>query len=104
LIEPVCQASIRRHQTAANDKLRILFSNPAEIDQRKKMTLRLSEDDAKSWPVSKVLYAGPAAYSCLAMLPDGTVLCLHERGLKHPYEKITLARVSLEWLTDGKNP
>jgi len=32
---------------------------------------------------------------------DGTILCLYERGLKEAYEKITLARVTLSWLTDG---
>jgi hypothetical protein len=34
--------------------------------------------------------------------PDGTILCLYERGLKHAHEKITLASVTLEWLTDGQ--
>ena len=84
-----------RHDGA---KGRILFSNPASL-KREKMTVRLSYDDGKTWPVAKELHAGPAAYSCLAVLPDGSVACLYERGVKHPYETITLARFSLEWLT-----
>lgn len=104
LIEPVCQASIRRHCRAeGNGKGRILFSNPASEKSREKMTVRLSYDDGATWPVSKLLHAGPAAYSCLAVLPDGTTLCLYERGGRSPYEKITLARFSLDWLIDGKD-
>jgi sialidase-1 len=46
-----------------------------------------------------VLHDGPAAYSCLTVLPDRTVGCLYERGDKSPYETITFARFPLEWLT-----
>ncbi len=104
LVEPRCQASIRRYSLAADGgKNRILFSNPAQAKDRAAMTVRLSYDECKSWPVSKVLHAGPAAYSCLARLSDGTILCLYERGEKGAYETITLARFSLGWLTDGKD-
>lgn len=98
LIEPVCQASILRYPGAPS---RILFSNPAS-QKREKMTVRMSYDECKTWPVAKELHAGPAAYSCLAVLPDGTAACLYERGDKHPYESITLARFSLAWLTGAK--
>ena len=103
LVEPVCQASIRRYSPAKDDgKGRILFSNPGETDTRKELTIRLSRDEGKTWPVGKVPWPGPAAYSCLAVTPDGTILCLYERGVKRPYEKITLARFGLPWLTDGE--
>ena len=85
-----------------NDKSRLLFSNPASLERRN-MTLRLSYDEGRSWPVARQLHAGPAAYSCLTVLSDLTVGCLYERGDTKPYEKITFARVSLEWLTDGKD-
>ncbi len=105
LVEPVCQAGIRRLSFAADGgKNRILFSNPGETSTRKEMTIRLSLDEAKTWPVGKVLWPGPAAYSSLAVMPDGTILCLYERGLKGPYEKITLARFGLEWLAEGREP
>jgi sialidase-1 len=98
LVEPVCQASLVR---LPGKKARLLFSNPAST-RREKMTVRLSDDGGKTWPVSRELHAGPAAYSCLAVLPDGTLACLYERGDKKPYETITLARFSLGWLTGGK--
>jgi sialidase-1 len=93
LVEPVCQASLFRHPTAG-----LLFSNPGTASTRTRMTLRLSPDDGKTWSVSKELYDGPSAYSCLGVLPDGTILCLYERGDKSPYERIVLARFGPEWL------
>ena len=67
------------------------------------MTVRLSYDDGKTWPVSRLLHEGPSAYSALAVLQDGTIACLYERGEKRIYESIRLARFSLGWLTEGKD-
>lgn len=96
LVEPVCQASVRRYGIGESNA--ILFSNPAQTKGRARMTVRLSEDDCQTWPKSRVLHYGPAAYSCLAVLPDGTILCLYERGWSQPYETIVLARFSAEWM------
>lgn len=98
LVEPVCQASILRLPC---DGSGILFSNPAST-KRERMTVRLSRDDGKTWPHAAVLHAGPAAYSCLTVLPDGSVGCLYERGEKNPYETITFARFDRAWLTAGQ--
>jgi sialidase-1 len=78
----------------------LVFANPAS-KKRERMTVRFSPDDGKTWPASRVLHDGPAAYSCLAVLPDGGVGCLYERGDKGPYETITFARMSLDWIKDG---
>jgi sialidase-1 len=96
LIEPVCQASLLRHPgTGEPAKDVFLFSNPATQTARTNGTIRLSRDEGKTWPKSRVLYPGSFAYSCLASLPDGTVACLFERdGTK----KISLARFTLEWV------
>lgn len=101
LIEPVCQASFIRY-----DENRLLFSNPAST-KREKMTVRISYDEGKTWAVSKVLYTGPSAYSCLTVLPDSqsgrphyTIGCFYERGGQSSYEKITFARFPIEWLED----
>ncbi len=99
LIEPVCQASVLRLSTGqAAGENRILFSNPAS-EKRENMTIRMSTDEGRTWPVSKSIWSGPAAYSDLVVLPDGTIGCLFERGHKEPYETITFARFSLDWLT-----
>jgi sialidase-1 len=98
LIEPVCQASLLRYTWPENGETnRILFANPAST-KREAMTVRMSYDDGETWPIKRVLHRGPAAYSCLAVLPDKTIACLYECGEKSPYEKIVLARFSLDWL------
>ncbi len=103
LIEPVCQASLLRYtKKDGKEKNRLLFSNPAST-KREKLTLRLSYDEGATWPVAKLLYEGPAAYSALTVLPEGAIGCLYERGEKSPYEKVILARCSLGWLTEGKD-
>jgi len=103
LIEPVCEGNIFRCTWPENGgKSRILFSNPASL-KRENLTVRLSYDEGKTWPVSKTICPGPAGYSSLAVLPDGTIGCLFECGTKNPYETITLARFPLSWLEDGNS-
>ena len=92
LVEPVCQASLLRHDAA---KL-LLFSNPAHPRQRINLTVRASGDDAKTWRDVAVLHAGPSAYSSLVALDAGTAACLYENGEKKPYERITFARFPLQ--------
>ncbi len=109
LIEPTCQASFLRYTHArythakTHDKDRLLFSDPASKDDRVKMTVRMSYDEGKTWPVGKLLNEVQSAYSGLTVLPDNTIGCLYERGREHPYGKITFARFNLAWLTDGSD-
>jgi sialidase-1 len=111
LLEPVCMASLVRLSTMPASKTnRVLFSNPDNLSSakgnekpgshrdRKNLTIKLSYDEAKSWAARKTLEAGPSAYSDLAVLPDGTILCFYERP-----KLLTVARFNLEWLTDGKD-
>lgn len=102
LVEPVCQASILRYP---GEKVRLVFSNPAST-RRERMTVKVSEDEGKTWPIAKLLHAGPSAYSCLTVLPDGTIGCLYERGNRSPYETITFARFPVAWLLapQGERP
>ena len=97
LIEPICQASLVRYwpKNAEDGRGILLFSNPASQAARKCMTVRVSFDDGRSWPAARRLWAGPSAYSSLAVLPDGRIACLYERGRRHPYQGIALARFRL---------
>jgi sialidase-1 len=107
LPETPCQASLVRYSLAGKGigLNRLLFSNPdastlGEVHKaRTRMTVRLSNDDGRTWPVSRLINPGPSAYSCLAVLPDGMIGLLYECGEAHPYERIRLALFSLEWLT-----
>lgn len=95
LVEPGCQASvILVSRGAGSGRDRLAFSNPASR-RRERMTLRVSDDGGATWPVARVLHGGPAAYSCLTVLPGGEVGCLFECGEKNPYERVALARVRL---------
>ena len=67
---------------------------PAGRGKRENLSIKLSPDDGKTWPVNKTLDLGPSAYSDLAVLPDGTVLCLYEGKAD-----IQVARFNLDWLT-----
>lgn len=107
LIEPVCQGSIVRYSLATTaDKNRLLFANPARAKRgnRTNMTVKLSYDEGRTWPVARTVHAGPSAYCCLTVLPDGTIGLLYEGGPNHRYHSITFARFNLTWLTDGKDP
>ena len=95
LIEPVCQGSLLTYSFGRIKKGRLLFLNPADETSRRNMTLRMSPDQGKTWPVSKVLHAGPAAYSDLARLSSGDIACLFEAGIKSPYEGIVFKKVAI---------
>lgn len=96
---PVCQSSILRYTLPPAEKNRILYSGPGGPG-RSHMTVRLSYDEGRSWPVAKVIHEGSAAYSDLVALGDGTIGCLYERD---DYGRITFARFTLQWLTEGKD-
>ncbi len=101
LIEPVCQASLIAAPPLVESDggaVSLLFSNPASKSSRHQLTVRYSSDNGNTWPWSAVLHAGPAAYSSLAMLPDGTIGCLYERGESSAYQQITFARFPLGWV------
>ncbi len=115
LLEPICMASLIR-MPLANGKIGLLFSNPYNLDaadaakqtpgrgrDRKNLTLQLSRDDGRSWPVRETLEPGASGYSDLALLPDGTILCFYERGSSDGNFRtryLTLARLSQAWLTE----
>jgi sialidase-1 len=98
LVEPRCQGSIFALPAGgAGGKPTLIFSNPASL-KRENLAVRLSLDEGRTWSAAKTLHAGPAAYSCLTVLSDGTAGCLYEAGEKRPYEKITFARFNQEWV------
>jgi iduronate 2-sulfatase len=101
LIEPQCQGTILRYSDPLDGKRsRILFANPASQSGRQNGMIRLSYDEGKTWPVGKVVCPGSFAYSCLTVLPDGAIGLLYERD---GYRAISFCKVTLDWLTDGKD-
>lgn len=122
LLEPVCMSGLVTIPDAqGRPTARVLHSNPDTIElaaraakpgerrDRRNLTVKFSPDGGRTWPVSRVLEPGPSAYSDLAVLPDGTILCFFESGrpgatrpnskrTDWPYARLSLARFNLEWL------
>jgi sialidase-1 len=123
--EPICHAGMIRYSiNPFQDKNRILFVNPdsrmtpwsvnrgttnkaAPKRQRSNLTLRISYDEAITFPVYKEIDAGPSGYSDLAVGKDGTIYCLYESGSKNNNNflpaAITLASFNIEWATNGRD-
>lgn len=105
LLEPICMASIVAYPKQPGMQL---FSNPHSVaidnqtgkeipaskGPRRNLSIKLSYDDGKSWPVNKTLAAGPSAYSDLAVMPNGEIVCLYEGD-----QTIRAAIFNLQWLT-----
>jgi sialidase-1 len=114
LREPICEASLLR-LSSADGRTALVFANPDNLSRsegpetpgtsrdRKNLSIKLSYDDGATWPVNRVLDPGPSAYSDLAALPDGTVLCLYEHGAVggnlHKPSHLSVARLAPAWFT-----
>lgn len=116
LLEPVCMASLIRHSWPTPDTPGIvLFANPDNLEQefpscgpgrdRKRLTVKASLDNCRTWPVARVLEPGRSGYSDLGVLPAGDVLCLYERAApdRPAAWSLRLARFDIAWLIGDDN-
>lgn len=98
-----CNAGLVRlplESTGGKDVL--IFSTPDNPGRgRRCMTVWASFDRGKTWPVKRLIYKGPSAYSSLAVDQDGVIYLLFEKGEKQLYETLALAKFDLAWLTQG---
>ena len=111
LFEPVCMAGLIHlpRPFAANDAT-FVFVNPDSHGNkqdfgwrrsRENLTVRVSDDDCKTWSESRVIDPGISGYSDLAVGQDGAIYCLYERGgdRGHAWRYVTLARFNREWVS-----
>lgn len=104
LIEPICMAGFI---VLPREPRTLLFSNPHNLKRdekgvpvpggaapRQNLSVKMSRDNGDTWPVTRVLEEGSSAYSDLAVLADGTVLCFYERK-----NLLTVARFNVDWVT-----
>lgn len=97
LIEPIVAASIIRYtREDKHDKNRILFSHPNSTDSRINLTVKMSEDEGKTWKYSKLVNQGSSSYSDMVIEEDMGMGVLYETN-----ENISYASFTLDWLTDG---
>ena len=107
--------SVTRLKSLAGEAAVILFSNvqvtKRKHSARKNLTIHISNDDGMSWPTSRTIEPGPSAYSDLAVLDNGTILCFYESGVAQPkiqrnrdwaYANLTLARFNLAWVKEQR--
>ena len=96
---PTCMASLIAipHPKKKNKQL-LVFANPASEKGRKEGTVRISDDNGKSWKWSKLVKTGPYGYSCLTQLPDGNIGLFYEGG----DSKLFFIKLTMDYLTDGK--
>jgi len=92
LPDPSCNAGICRYRHKHRELL--LFSNAAGA-RRENLTLKMSADLGKTWNTVRKIHPGPAAYSTVITLRDGSVAVLYECGESTPYEVIRFERFLL---------
>jgi len=96
---PTCMASLISIPNPKKKKKQLLvFSNPESEKGRKNGTIKVSNDNGKTWKWSKNITAGGYGYSCLTQLKNGSIGLFYE-GEK---SKLFYTNLSLEYLTDGK--
>ena len=68
---------------------------------------QVSYDEGGHWTVKRTIEPGATGYADLAVMPDGTILCLYEAvpalpGGSARHDEM-LGRFNLEWLREGKD-
>ena len=121
LYSPICFATAIRlsSSSSGDEKSRLLFVHPNNpqntevirpawgVRPRENMTVRVSYDEGKTWPVFRTLSTERCGYADIAIAPDGFIYLLYERGyikgnnLNCRY--LSFARFNLEWLTCGQD-
>lgn len=78
LPDPVCQGSTISFKYKGEHL--VLFSNAASQTKREKLTIRVSRDNGRSWPVSFLVDKGDASYSDLININTGKIGLIYEKG------------------------
>ncbi|MEO6003712.1 MAG: sialidase family protein [Opitutus sp.] len=117
LVDPVCMAGIDRLSWASpTERSRLIYSycdngteadprSPSRFFVRKNLTVRLSYDEGRTWPVSRAIEPGLAGYSDITVAPDRTIFCLFEQGsaTANATKSLVLAHFNLEWLSNNRD-
>ena len=91
-----CHAGLIAMSDSNGERVFLLSNVPGP--GRKELTINLSIDEGRSWQPKRVIEHGPTAYSDLAVLSDGTIVCVFETGEKSSRKDLAIARFNLEWV------
>lgn len=116
LLEPICMTGLVRVREPRDGKPGLLaFSNPHNLARkdgkeipgrsrdRVNVSIKLSDNEGRTWSANRTLEAGFSGYSDVAALADGTILCFYERGStdgasNYRTDRLTVARFDEQWV------
>jgi sialidase-1 len=119
LLDPRCEGSILRYNSS--DPARIIFLNPPSTSTRTDMELRISYDEALTWPIYRKLSDAPlpawsalgtgtvkeGGYSSMAKTADyyvGALIEVNEDTSSNStsHRSIVFRKVNLPWILNGQ--
>lgn len=99
LIDPTCQSTVLKYPHSKDNKTRLIFVNPADELNRQNGVVRLSEDGGKTWPYERQIEKNAFIYSCLTILPNGSIALLYET-VNDKLIQINFVTFSLDWIKE----
>lgn len=105
--DPACNGDIIDIQNYNGPKSDLLLQSlPGSKTERKNVTIYVSRDGGKTWPVKRTVVHAPSAYSAMTLLPDGYIGMLTEEDSTYPDRRyrIWFTRMPLEYILDGDHP
>ncbi|MDO4707853.1 MAG: exo-alpha-sialidase [Porphyromonadaceae bacterium] len=98
-----CNSALTRYSLKATGASHnIILHTLLEANDRSNLKIYMSQDEGQTWPRARTLCRGEAAYSEIAILPDGTIGIISEENDRPGYD-IYFTRISLDWLQRGNN-
>ena len=90
-----CQGSLLRYEGQGGKKDLILQASPANKKARNQGTVRMSDDDGKTWKYARMITPGFFAYSCMTEMTDGQIGLLYEAD---HYQTIRFRKFTVDWV------
>jgi len=113
LIEPTCDAGMVNYTDPDKGEV-ILFCNPAvkatkrwDGSSRRRMSVKASFDDTQTWPINKLVFEGPSAYSGITVGNDGMIFLVYEHagiGSNDSRQNLSVASFNMAWLEQEEIP
>lgn len=107
IYDPGTNGDIIKYTSAIDgyDKDRLILSLPFNKDENKNLSVVMSYDEGKTWPIKKVIDTGYARSSSLTVDKNGNMRIIYEKNDDYQKDPILFneqqLNFSLKWLSDG---